>query len=66
MFKQLGLWSKNKMRLHIWVVRTFSIKYCFEKLVFAVPFSKHLTALSHNKFFGLDLEFMSDMVNDQT
>ena len=38
------------MRLHIWVVRTFSIRYCFKKLVFAVPFSKHLTALSHNKF----------------
>ena len=64
MFKPLGLWSKNKMRLHIWVVRTFSIKYCFKKLVFAVPFSKHLTALSHNKFFGLDLEFICDMVNE--
>ena len=41
-FEQLGLWSKNKMRLHIWVIRLFSIKYCFKKLVFAVPFSKHL------------------------
>ena len=31
-FEQLGLWSKNKMRLHIWVIRLFSIKYCFKNL----------------------------------